>query len=141
MVGTLVALALAAVLMYAVVRFAARNPEQANLGPSVFRFQARSLAKEIDERGPVLLKDPLNRGREVYLQHLGGDPAEGWHAIRAYAEEPELRCLLKWENGPRRFRDPCTGQAYPADGSGLTTYPATVTAGTVSVDLRTRRAG
>ena len=81
--GSLVALALAGILVFVVVRFASKNPEQVNLGPSVFRFRATRLAQEIDERGPFLLKDPLNRGREVYVQHIGDDPRLGWVAVRA----------------------------------------------------------
>ena len=135
-VASLVAVALASAMLVAVVRFASRNPEQVNLGPSVFRFKASRLAREIEERGPSLHKDPLNRGRELYIQHLGPDPNSGWVAVRAYASRESLECLLRWEAGPRRFVDPCTGRSYPANGEGLTTYPATVRDGVVSVDLR-----
>lgn len=138
-VGSLVAAALAAVLLYAVVRFAADNPDQANLGSPVLRLNAERLAGEIAERGPVLFKDPLDRDREVFIQHLGDDESEGWLAVRAYAAAADLDCLLQWEPDPGRFVDPCTRSAYPADGTGLVTYPATVAGATVTVDLRTPR--
>ncbi len=138
--GTVVAVAVAVALVAVVVRFAAENPEQANLGSSVLRFDARRLAREIDARGPSLFKDPLTAGagREVYIQHLGPDPKTGWRAIRAYATTAEGRreCLLRWDPAARRFVDPCTGATFPPDGRGLTTYPATVEGGTVTVDLR-----
>ena len=136
-VGSLIALAFAAALLFLVVRFASRNPEQANLGPRVFRVgSAARLAREVEQRGPFLFKDPLNRERELYVQHLGDDPNTGWSAIRAYASRDSLECLLRWEHGRRRFVDPCTAQAYPASGEGLVTYPARVEKGVISVDLR-----
>ena len=135
--GSLTALAFAAVLLYLVVGFASRNPEQVNLGPKVFRVgSATRLAREVERRGPFLFKDPLNREREVYIQHLGQDPNTGWSGIRAYASQETIKCLLRWERDPERFVDPCTNQSYPADGAGLTIYPATVENGVVSVDLR-----
>ena len=133
----MVALVLAALMVVVAVRFAARNPEKANLGSSVLRIDADRVAREVQQRGPVLFKDPLNRDREIYLQHVGSDPNQGWSAISAYASRVDLDCLLRWEAGRRRFVDPCTGYGYPADGEGLTTYPAPVANGVVRIDLRT----
>lgn len=139
MAGAATAAAVAVVLLYVVVRFAAQNPDQANLGSREFRFQAESLAEEIAEDGPFLLKDPLDRGREVYVQHVGDDPDRGWTAVLAYASRPSLECLLTWDAPHRLFRDPCSGRTFPADGTGLTTFPTTLEDGEVTVDLRTRR--
>ncbi|MGH9268459.1 MAG: hypothetical protein ACRD0D_09815, partial [Acidimicrobiales bacterium] len=141
--GTVLALSSAAVviagvLVWLAVVYASQRPDEANLGDPVFRVgRATRLAAEVAERGPALFKDPLNRGREIYLQHLGGTPEEGWLAFEAYAPGAARapRCLLVVEG--RRFRDPCGGSTFPADGTGLTGYPATVEAGTVVVDLRT----
>ena len=137
MAGSLIVLAVVSVLVLVVVRFASENPDQVNLGPSVFRFKAERLDGEIEERGPFLLKDPLNRGREVYVQHLGDDAGTGWLAVRAYASRESLDCLLRWDGPAEQFVDPCTGQRYPPGGEGLTTYPARVEDGMVVVDLRT----
>lgn len=137
LVGSTVAVVTAALLLFLVVRFASQNPEKANLGSSVLRLNAERLANEIAERGPVLFKDPLNRDREVYVQHLGTDVTEGWLAVGAYASEVSLDCLVQWRASAKRFEDPCTKTTYPADGDGLTTYPATVVDGQVRVDLRT----
>jgi hypothetical protein len=136
-VATVVAVAMAAVLGVLTLRFASRNPEKANLGSSVFRFDARRLAQEVHEDGPFLLQDPLNRKREVYMQHLGDDPESGWLTIRAYASRVAVECLLRWDRAGQRFVDPCTNQTYPSNGEGLTTYPTRVLAGKVNVDLRT----
>lgn len=141
MTGALIALGFAAVLMLVVVRYASQNPEQANLGPRVFRVgNASRLAREVKARGPFLFKDPLNREREMYVQHLGDDANEGWSAIRAYASRESVECLLRWEPDPGRFVDPCTSKSYPPNGEGLVTYPARVENGVVGVDLRGARA-
>lgn len=135
--STVMAVLLAGALVTVAVRFAARNPDKANLGSSVLSLDAERVAREVRQRGPVLFKDPLNRDREIYVQHLGPDPDTGWSAIGAYASRVDVECLLRWEQARRRFVDPCTGRAYPADGRGLTTYPAPVTGGVVRIDLRT----
>lgn len=137
--GTAVTVALAGAVMFLVVRFAAENPEKANLGSPVLRLDAERLAREIAERGPLLFKDPLGRDREVYVQHVGDDPRTGWVAVRAYASRASLDCLLQWERARSRFVDPCTGETFPADGRGLTTYRADVAGGEVRVDLRSPR--
>ncbi|MGH9156192.1 MAG: hypothetical protein ACRD1K_10255 [Acidimicrobiales bacterium] len=134
--GSVVAAVVAAVLMFAVVRFAADNPDKANLGSPVLRLGAGRLAAEIADGGPVLFQDPLDRHREVFVQHLGDDVDRGWSAIGAYGSTVSAECLLRWDGSGQRFVDPCTGAAFPPDGAGLTTYPATVSDGTVSVDLR-----
>jgi len=65
----------------------------------------------------------------------------GWIAIEAYAPDAprEVRCILRWRKATREFADPCGGSVYPADGTGLRTYPGTVTAnGVVEIDLHSR---
>ncbi len=134
----------AAVLTFLVVRFASQRPDEVNLGDKVFEVaDAERLARRIEqERAPFLFKDPLTRrpGREVYVQHVGADPKVGWLAIEAYAPGAPRRldCILVWDRVNARFRDPCGDQTFPADGSGLRTYPAEVNeSGQVVVDLRT----
>ena len=138
MVGTLVALALAAALVWAVVNFASENPDQANLGDPVFNVgRTDRLSKEIDKRGPFLFQDPLSlgRGRNLYVQHLGTDPDKGWSAIEARLPD-DTSCPVTWDRARSAFVD-CRGGRHPADGTGLTTYPGTVRNGQVRVDLRT----
>ncbi len=140
--------AVAAVLMFLVVRFASQRPDEANLGDKVFSFDAPRLARQIEQqREPLLFKDPLTSrpGREVYVQHLGRDPRRGWIAIDAYApgQPREIGCILDWEPDPGHFRDLCspTQKTFPADGSGLRTYPTEVDeqGKVVTIDLRTQR--
>lgn len=126
-----------------VVRYAARNPDDANLGSREFEVgRADRLAGRISQqREPLLFKDPLTAqpGREVYVQHIGASPDDGWLAIEAYApgSPREVRCILKWERESRRFRDPCGSKTFARDGEGLVTYPGRVdTRGVVVIDLR-----
>lgn len=129
---------LASLMTWFTVRYASSRPDEVNLGSPVFEVgRADRLARRIASDGPFLFKDPLNRGREVYLQHLGGVVKRGWSAVSAYAGEPRLECLLRWDRPTQRFTDPCTGRTYPPDGAGLRTYPARVDGdGIVVVDLR-----
>jgi hypothetical protein len=137
------AVVLASLLVWLAVRWAARHPDQANLGDPVFEVgRAERLAGRIAEGGPFLFKDPLDRGRELYLQHLGRDAEEGWHAFEAYPPAGPRRpaCLLQPTGPQRPFRSPCTGATFPADGQGLVSYPADVDdRGVVVVDLRRPR--
>ena len=136
-IASVIALAIAALMLWWVVRLASKNPEIANFGPEVFRFDAEDLAEEIEENGPFLLQDPLNRGRELYVQHTGGSPKRGWQVVSAYAGEPDVKCVLQWREDDEEFLDPCTDETYPPDGEGLERYPVEVVDGRVEVDLKT----
>ena len=135
-VMTLIAVAFAGTLLFLVVQYASKNPGTANLGSSVVKLDAERTAKRIEETGPYPLQDP--RGdRDVYLQHVGDDPATGWVLVLAYPpDEPDKRCAVVWDVERDLFEAPCSKRTYPADGSGLTTYPAPVTDGRVVIDLR-----
>lgn len=133
---SLVAVAFAAALVFLVVQYASKNPDSANLGSAVVKLDAERTAKQIAETGPYALQDP--RGdRDVYLQHVGDDPATGWVLVLAYPPgEPDKKCAVVWDVKRDLFEAPCSKRTYPADGSGLTTYPAPVTDGRVVIDLR-----
>jgi hypothetical protein len=94
---------------------------------------AKSLARTVARDGPLLFPDLLNRSRDIYVQHLGGDD---WRAFEAHAPGAPRRCSLTWRADSRHFVDPCDGRTFPADGTGLTSYPTSVTEdGTLVVDL------
>ena len=96
---------------------------------------AESRARTIAKGGPILFQDLLDNSRDIYVQHLGGDD---WRAFEAHAPGAPRRCFLEWRAGTREFVDGCDGRAYPADGTGLTSYPAQVDERKhVVVDLRT----
>ena len=145
--ASLAGLAATIVLVFFVVQFASRRPDEVNLGDKRFVVgRADRFAERIDEQGaPILFKDPLTSrpGRELYVQHLGDDEEEGWLAIEAYSPgERKLECLLSWDPKTDEFVDPCSDARYPADGTGLTVYPGEVDDRTaVVIDLRTRDDG
>lgn len=97
---------------------------------------AESLARSISSAGPLLLPDVSGGKRDVYLQHLGDDPASGWYAFDARRPGQSRDCSLNWRADSADFIDPCDGTVVPADGSGLTDYPVTVSdTGRVIVDF------
>ena len=137
------AMVAAAFIVGLVVRYAASNPEDVNLGRKDFRVgNAKRLAARIkDQAEPLLFKDPLTSrvGREIYVHHLGDDSKAGWTAFDAYAPDAsrEIRCILKWDRAQQRFDDPCSDATFPADGDGLRAYKAHVESnGQLVVDLR-----
>ena len=94
---------------------------------------AERWAETVAREGPLLFQDLLNRSRDIYINHLGD---ENWRAFEAHAPGAPRRCTLTWRPESRDFVDPCDGRVFPADGTGLTQYPATVTEnGVLVVDL------
>lgn len=142
--AALVGVAVAAVLMVLVVRFASQRPDDVNLGLNEFEVgRADVFARAIDRDGPILFKDPLTSraGREIYVQHLGADEDSGWLALDAYAPgAPRVeRCILEWEGDTNVFVDPCGDAEVPADGDGVRTYAGEVDdRGVVIINLRSR---
>lgn len=137
-ISTALSLALSAGVVWWVVQFAAENPDQANLGSRVFNVgRADRLAKEVDDRGPFLFQDPLSAGtgRNLYIQHLGDDPEQGWSAIEARLPD-NPGCVVQWDIAVEKFVD-CQGGSHPPDGEGLRTYPGTVEDNQILIDLRT----
>ena len=95
--------------------------------------KATDYARTIARDGPLLFPDPQGRSRDIYIQHLGED---AWLAFEARVSGAPRQCVLKWEQGARRFVDPCDGRVFPPDGAGLVSFPTTVNDdGKVVVDL------
>lgn len=96
--------------------------------------RAGSLAGTVQRRGPLLIQDPLRGRQNIYVQFLGDDR---WVAFDSHPPGSPLTCQLTWEPATRRFRDGCSGRTFPADGTGLVTYPTRVNDDDrVLVDLR-----
>jgi hypothetical protein len=98
---------------------------------------AESKAETIAEGGPILLPDVSGRNeRDIFLQHLGDDPDQGWYAFDARRPGQPRDCSLEWQADTSEFRDPCDGTIVAADGTGLLGYPVTVDDdGNLVVDL------
>lgn len=133
-----VAMAAAVILVVVLVELSSSGGVKSQLGEATFPAgRATELAPEVAARGPLLYPDLLGKDRPIYLQHLGPDPALGWVAVVAVAPGGGPRCVLRWQ-ADHRFHDPCSAASFPADGSGLQRYPATVSrSDRITVDLRT----
>lgn len=94
---------------------------------------ATRLAAQVASGGPFLLPDPQNRSRDIYVQHLGTDR---WLAFEARVTGAPRQCVLHWEGAAAHFVDPCDGRIFPADGTGLVSFPTRVDdKGRLVVDL------
>ena len=136
----IVVLALLAAVLLAVffVRLSNHRGARVNVGSTEFIVgKATNFAPHIAKDGPLLF--PALRGSEldIFVQHLGSGPGQGWLAFEARAPGQARTCLLTWSEASREFTDPCDGRVYPADGAGLNQYPVRVDQrGRVIVDLR-----
>jgi hypothetical protein len=140
--GVVVAIGVAAALAV----LANRGTVDVRLGSDTFaEHDAEDAARDIAENGPILYPDTAGGDRDIYLQHFGGDPGEGWIAFAARPPGVSRACTLQWNGADEVFRlldsagkvsGECDGREFPADGEGLPTYPVTVDAdGNIDVDL------
>ena len=95
------------------------------------------LSSDIDKAGPLLVSDVSGTGdRDLYLQHVGEDPNQGWTAFAARQPDQSRPCTALWEDSSRTFVDSCNGSVYPESGEGLPMFPVTISAdGAIAVDL------
>ena len=136
LVMTAVGGALAGVLIFiGIVALAGSGKAKSHLASNVFKIgKAKDQAVIVDRHGPLLFADPLERGRDIYVNHLTGT---NWAALDVHPPGESKRCTVRWQAQPRTFRDPCSGHVFPADGAGLTRYRAYVDdKGDLIVDLR-----
>lgn len=101
------------------------------LGEPVFSLgNATELADFIAESDPLLLPDVANGDRDIIVNHIGSTPEEGWHAFPARPLTSTRDCVLEWQQPSGQtqghFIESCTGDEYPADGSGLTQYGVSI---------------
>lgn len=118
---------------------------EVQLGDDVFEAGGTErIAAEIDDRGPILYSDVAGGTRDLYVNHLSDDPAEGWVAFAAQQPGAARECFLVWqpadaggaagreaaEAGEEAggvstdgvFVDQCDGAEFPPDGAGLPQY-------------------
>jgi hypothetical protein len=110
---------------------------QVNLGDEMFDAGvATDRAQTIADGGPILFSDVAGGQRDIFLQHQGDDPKTGWLAFDVRTPGQSRDCMLQWDKTAMVFHDSCGGATFPADGTGLMHYPATVNDdGDVIVDL------
>jgi hypothetical protein len=124
---------------------ASRGDVEVKLGDETFAKQdASNLADKIVADGPVLYADAASGDRDIVVQHMGSDPETGWVAMAARPAGVPRNCTIQWQADDEEFRlldtngetsDDCDGRTFPADGAGLPTYPVTVTAGKLDIDI------
>lgn len=122
-----------ALLLGAMVVWVARTSDtvQVQLGDTRFDagFTGR-ISEEIAARGPILYPDAGSRGaRDLYVQHIGDDPAVGWLAFSVRRPADPRDCTAVWNADRRTFTltsstevvcDPVT---FNELGCGLVRYP------------------
>jgi hypothetical protein len=117
---------------------------EVRLGDDAFvAGNAERRAAAIAADGPILLGDVASGDRDVFVQHLGDDPASGWYVFDARRPGTGRECTLRWEpatgSGDGSFSDPCDGSTVPADGGDLPRYGVEVDEnGTLVLDLLMR---
>ncbi|MCU1450208.1 MAG: hypothetical protein JWP02_2378 [Acidimicrobiales bacterium] len=122
-------------IFFGIVSLAGSGKAKSKLASDVFKVgKAKNQAAIVDRHGPLLFADPLQRGRDIYLSHLGDDR---WAAFDVHPSGEPKTCTVTWQAQTRSFHDPCSGRLYPTDGTGLTRYSAYVDKkGDLVVDLR-----
>jgi hypothetical protein len=140
--GVVLALGIA----FLVARMASQGRVDVRLGSDTFADQsAEEAAEKVADDGPILYQDLAGGDRDIVLQHLGDDPATGWIALAARPPGVPRACSIQWHPDDEVFllldadgdvTDECDGTEFPADGTGLPSYPVTVDAdGRLDVDL------
>ena len=108
---------------------------KSKLGADVFKVgKAKNQAQFIDKHGPLLFADPLQKGRDIYVVHLG---EKKFAAFEVHPPNEPKSCTVKWDEKAKVFDDSCSDRTYPIDGAGLVKYNAYADkSGDLIVDLR-----
>lgn len=116
---------------------AGRGDVQVRLGDEFFDAgNAVDIADEIADNGPILYSDVAGGSRDLVLNHLSGDPLNGWVAFEARRPGDDRDCVVTWNEGATRFDYSCDGGVtFPPDGAGLAQFPVAVTDGNIVVDI------
>ena len=128
LIGVL-AVAFAAFMVWFVITLSNDPEARSNLGDDVFEIgDARGVANAIERDGPLLVADPLRRGRNLVVDRAGGQ----WdiYAVRPSGDD----CRIEVDRETRRVVDTCTGPL--RDTARLPHYGATIDDGRLLIDLR-----
>jgi hypothetical protein len=116
MIGSVVfALAIAAVLLIAFSRVAAKRPGKVNLGSRQFVIRELEQRKQDAVTGPLFFNDLVQdeRSLPLALVYLGKDQ---WAALNALAPGQPEKCVVEWDLDRKVFRDLCSNIDYAPDG-------------------------
>ncbi len=98
-------------------------------------LSADNMAAEIAENGPILWPDIASGNRDIWLQHTGDTPGDGWVAFDARVPGAGRECNVTWNVAERTFADPCDGTTYDEVGNGLPQIPVYIDQRTLIIDL------
>ena len=126
-------------LVFLMVNLASQGGDSFEVRLGDDRFPAGQVdnrAASVASGGPILFADVAGGSRDIYLQHLGAEPDEGWYAFSAQPIGKARDCFLQWDESSGDFTD-CDGDRFPADGDDprLTSYPVAIEDGDLFVDL------
>ena len=124
----------AIVIFAGIVSLVGSGKAKSNLGSNVFKIgNAKNQAEFVQRNGPLLFPDPLQKGRDIFVNYLGHGQ---WVAVEVHPSGEAKSCTVKWNGSTRTFHDPCSGKDFPADGTGLVRYKASIQKnGDLVVDL------
>jgi hypothetical protein len=125
-----------ALLLGTMVLWVARSSDSVILQIGDTQFDAGFTGRQSEEitaRGPILYPDAGSKGeRDLYVQHIGDDPAVGWIAFEARRPGDPRDCSAEWNEGRRTFTLTSSGDAvcgaatFNDLGCGLTRFPVGV---------------
>jgi len=98
-------------------------------------INANRMAESILDGGPILFSDIASGSRDIWLQHLGDTPGEGWFAFDTRLPGEERECAAQWMPADRIFVNPCNGTTYPDSGEGLPQIPVFIDETTLIIDI------
>lgn len=117
-------------------RLASTGDVTVQLGDDTFEAgDPVEMSRVIARDGPILYADAAGGNRDIWLQHLGADPAGGWYAFDAHRLGAGRDCTLAWEPTAEVFTDPCDGTVVAPHGEGLPSYEVRIENGELIVDL------
>ena len=96
----------------------------------------------IEKLGNVFYRVPDMDAAVTFYSQVLGLPLKfrdgnNWAAFDVHPPGESKQCTVRWQAQSRTLRDSCGGRTFPADGTGLTRYRASVDKkGELVVDLR-----
>jgi hypothetical protein len=132
-------------LLWVVAFWVSRHADEVDtkLGDRVFHISVAATANRIAQDGiPVAFNDPVQGGRDIWVNHVGPDLTTNWYAFNIVPTGAAKRCAVVWDNPTKVFRDPCTNDAYapdgylPGGGGNLLHYAVNVKGNDLAIDLQ-----
>ena len=132
----LVSVAAGVALVWGMSRLASTGDVTVQLGDDTFEAgDPAHMSQVIATDGPILYADAAGGNRDIWLQHVGNSPTEGWYAFDAHRPGAGRDCTLQWRQAAAVFSDPCDGTIIEAHGEGLPSYDVRIEDGELIVDL------